>query len=157
MTEFHLVVWYQHEENYGAHDWDGEGECPQYWKMKGGHDEIVATLTTAEVVEAGASGLEALVNDLSTVVDTESFRQYPRGYELVTIDTDLLVRVRDALAEAIEDFGRDDPFLFMAVAVELRESEAAVKLAMAKLEDPNLVLPVVEDEADAWEDYDLAA
>lgn len=28
----------QYMENYGAHDWDGEGECPQYWKMKGGED-----------------------------------------------------------------------------------------------------------------------
>lgn len=25
----------QFMENYGAHDWDGEGECPQYWKCKG--------------------------------------------------------------------------------------------------------------------------
>jgi hypothetical protein len=25
-------------ENYGAHDWDGTGECPQYWKMKGGSE-----------------------------------------------------------------------------------------------------------------------
>jgi hypothetical protein len=25
-------------ENYGAHDWDGQGECPQYWKMKGGSE-----------------------------------------------------------------------------------------------------------------------
>ena len=22
-------------ENYGAHDWDGQGECPQHWKCKG--------------------------------------------------------------------------------------------------------------------------
>jgi len=28
----------QYMENYGAHDWDGTGECPQYWKMKGGED-----------------------------------------------------------------------------------------------------------------------
>jgi len=28
-------------ENYGAHDWDGEGECPQYWKAKGGSDYMV--------------------------------------------------------------------------------------------------------------------
>ena len=26
----------QYRENYGAHDWDGTGECPQYWKNKGG-------------------------------------------------------------------------------------------------------------------------
>jgi hypothetical protein len=25
-------------ENYGAHDWDGEGECPQRWKFKGGSE-----------------------------------------------------------------------------------------------------------------------
>lgn len=30
-----LVVLAQHRENYGAHDWDGQGECPQYWKCKG--------------------------------------------------------------------------------------------------------------------------
>jgi len=33
-----IVINTQIEENYGAHDWDGEGECPQYWKFKGGHE-----------------------------------------------------------------------------------------------------------------------
>ena len=31
-----LVIDTQYWENYGAHDWDGKGECPQYWKAKGG-------------------------------------------------------------------------------------------------------------------------
>lgn len=31
-----LVIDTQYKENYGAHDWDGTGECPQYWKFKGG-------------------------------------------------------------------------------------------------------------------------
>jgi hypothetical protein len=31
-----VVIDTQFMENYGAHDWDGQGECPQYWKMKGG-------------------------------------------------------------------------------------------------------------------------
>ncbi len=31
-----LVVDTQYCENYGAHDWDGKGACPQYWKFKGG-------------------------------------------------------------------------------------------------------------------------
>ena len=34
------IVQTQHMENYGAHDWDGEGECPQYWKAKGGNTYI---------------------------------------------------------------------------------------------------------------------
>ena len=33
-----LVISTQVFENYGAHNWDGEGECPQYWKAKGGSD-----------------------------------------------------------------------------------------------------------------------
>ena len=31
----------QYCENYGAHDWDGTGECPQYWKNKGGSEYII--------------------------------------------------------------------------------------------------------------------
>lgn len=33
-----LVIQTQYMENYGAHDWDGTGECPQYWKSKGGSE-----------------------------------------------------------------------------------------------------------------------
>ena len=33
-----LHITTQYMENYGAHDWDGEGECPQRWKFKGGED-----------------------------------------------------------------------------------------------------------------------
>ncbi len=36
-----LVIETQYMENYGAHDWDGVGECPQYWKMKGGDSYMV--------------------------------------------------------------------------------------------------------------------
>jgi hypothetical protein len=31
-----IVIRTQFMENYGAHDWDGEGACPQRWKAKGG-------------------------------------------------------------------------------------------------------------------------
>ena len=33
-----LLITTQTQENYGAHDWDGEGACPQRWKFKGGED-----------------------------------------------------------------------------------------------------------------------
>ena len=36
-----LLISTQIHENYGAHDWDGTGECPQYWKAKGGSDYVV--------------------------------------------------------------------------------------------------------------------
>ena len=35
------VIQTQFLENYGAHDWDGQGECPQYWKPKGGDTYII--------------------------------------------------------------------------------------------------------------------
>ena len=36
-----LLITTQVYENYGAHDWDGKGECPSYWKAKGGSDYVV--------------------------------------------------------------------------------------------------------------------
>ena len=39
-----LVIRTQLMENYGAHDWDGEGQCPQYWKMKGGSEYKVTNV-----------------------------------------------------------------------------------------------------------------
>ena len=36
-----LVIQTQFRENYGAHDWDGRGECPQGWKFKGGDTYII--------------------------------------------------------------------------------------------------------------------
>jgi len=35
-----IVIESQVKENYGAHDWDGKGECPQYWKFKGGNSYV---------------------------------------------------------------------------------------------------------------------
>ena len=50
--KLHIVT--QYMENYGAHDWDGEGECPQRWKFKGGEDyfyQLGAVEPAAEHIE----------------------------------------------------------------------------------------------------------
>jgi hypothetical protein len=36
-----LAILTQYRENYGAHDWDGVGRCPQYWKNKGGYWYVI--------------------------------------------------------------------------------------------------------------------
>lgn len=36
-----FVVATQYRENYGAHNWDGTGVCPQFWKNKGGDEYVV--------------------------------------------------------------------------------------------------------------------
>jgi hypothetical protein len=41
-----LVIHTQEYENYGAHDWDGEGSCPQRWKAKGGSEYMVLNIPT---------------------------------------------------------------------------------------------------------------
>ena len=46
-----LVIRTQIHENYGAHDWDGTGECPQYWKAKGGSDYVVRNVTANQATE----------------------------------------------------------------------------------------------------------
>ena len=46
-----IVVHTQYKENYGAHDWDGQGECPQYWKFKGGSTYFVTDVSVAQAQE----------------------------------------------------------------------------------------------------------
>jgi hypothetical protein len=53
MAKLHIVT--QYMENYGVHDWDGTGDCPQYWKYKGGDDYFVLNVDpnhAAETAEA---------------------------------------------------------------------------------------------------------
>ena len=67
-------------ENYGAHDWDGEGECPQYWKMKGGEDYFILNVDETEVDAAIAQVRGDIEwNDIGS-------RQYIIGYGLVAND-----------------------------------------------------------------------
>ena len=51
--KFVLFIQTQYKENYGAHAWDGKGECPQYWKFKGGEEIILSkTLSLEEALDA---------------------------------------------------------------------------------------------------------
>lgn len=76
-----LLITTQVYENYGAHDWDGKGECPQYWKAKGGNDYVVKNFkdinTVTEVVMALRSQVEC---------DNEGFREHIIAWEIVSDD-----------------------------------------------------------------------
>jgi len=65
------VVFTQCYENYGAHDWDGTGECPQYWKAKGGQDikitDLPKGITREELIKAA---------DDAFSIDTIEYREY---------------------------------------------------------------------------------
>jgi hypothetical protein len=68
-------------ENYGAHDWDGEGECPQRWKFKGGEDYFYQL----GAVEPSAEHIEELLHVLRTRIEWDDVgsRQYIVGYGIV--------------------------------------------------------------------------
>jgi hypothetical protein len=57
-----LAIATQDRENYGAHDWDGKGVCPQYWKFKGGREYMVEGIPSGvdleEVVELVRGDIE---------------------------------------------------------------------------------------------------
>ncbi len=76
-----LLITTQNLENYGALDWDGVGECPQYWKAKGGSDYVVKNFTnfnnTTEVVMALRGQIEE---------DSEYFRSSIIDWEIVADD-----------------------------------------------------------------------
>ena len=54
-----LVIQTQIKENYGAHDWDGEGECPQRWKFKGGTTYVVNDLSSKNINRYNKMGIQA--------------------------------------------------------------------------------------------------
>ena len=105
---FIVVAFYQVHENYGAHAWDGEGECPQYWKAKGGCERVVAELSLSEVTEMSSSDYEKLVRENSEY-GLGDFNDYYHhtylGYELSEISENTLREVRKYLKNADD---RDD-------------------------------------------------
>ena len=79
-----LVIQTQIKENYGAHDWDGKGECPQYWKFKGGNTYVVEGLTGKminKIAQHGIPTLTALIEQ-----SNESWEEYILDWEVAEDD-----------------------------------------------------------------------
>lgn len=74
--KLHIVT--QYMENYGAHDWDGQGECPQRWKFKGGEDYFILNVNSDADAESAVAQVRSDIewNDIGS-------RQYIVGYGLV--------------------------------------------------------------------------
>ena len=79
-----LHITTQIQENYGAHDWDGKGECPQYWKFKGGNDYMYDLGPNGRSDEA----LAQLVSFFRPQIEEDSigYREYIIGYGVVADD-----------------------------------------------------------------------
>ena len=83
-----LVIDTQYMENYGAHDWDGRGECPQYRKFKGGEDFFLSLDGFNPNHEFADKRLQMIVDGVRNQVewDNPASRQYIVGYEIVEDD-----------------------------------------------------------------------
>ena len=87
-----LLITTQVYENYGAHDWDGTGDCPQYWKAKGGNDYVVkrfkgdatvAVMALRDQIEEDNQGFREQIIDFRIVKDDylTEFEQSQLDYE----------------------------------------------------------------------------
>ena len=79
-----LLITTQVQENYGAHDWDGEGACPQYWKFKGGNDYKYALGKYGRSEEALTELVMALRGQIEE--DNDYYRNQIIGWEVVGDD-----------------------------------------------------------------------
>ena len=75
-----LLITTQVHENYGAHDWDGVGQCPQYWKAKGGTDYVVKNVDINKATET----VQALRGKIES--DSEYYREVILDWEIVADD-----------------------------------------------------------------------
>ena len=76
-----IVIQTQVRENYGVHDWDGKGTCPQRWKFKGGNTYVVRDLTQVQIdkiVKFGIPTITALIEERN-----EGYEEYLLAYDIV--------------------------------------------------------------------------
>jgi hypothetical protein len=79
-----LLITTQTQENYGAHDWDGTGTCPSYWKFKGGQDYKFDLGTTLRNAQSLAELVEHFRGQIEE--DNDYYRNHIIGYEVVADD-----------------------------------------------------------------------
>lgn len=72
-----LIIETQYRENYGSHGWDGSGDCPQYWKAKGGEEFVVVNVPKT-------AKLDEIVDQLRSEIEwhDDYSEQYIIGYGL---------------------------------------------------------------------------
>jgi hypothetical protein len=72
-----LLILTQVYENYGAHDWDGRGEAPSYWKAKGGNEYVVKNINVNRAMETFVRVRDQVIED------SDYFREHVIHWEVV--------------------------------------------------------------------------
>ena len=84
-TTFRIAITSQVYENYGAHCWDGTGECPQYWKAKGGNEYQRNIGTATDVIQLGSKGIARIIDEMRAKFETlnDSWHEYMISWAVV--------------------------------------------------------------------------
>ena len=84
-TTFRVAITSQVYENYGSHDWDGTGECPQYWKAKGGNEYQRNIGTATDLIQRGSKGIARIVDEMRAKFETlnDSWHEYMISWAIV--------------------------------------------------------------------------
>ena len=93
MEAVHVMT--QIHENYGAHEWDGIGECPQMWKAKGGEDYIITGAPSIADAEEFVSTRVISSDEYSTeelACSTEVSRNFRTNME-TSLDEVIAIRI----------------------------------------------------------------
>ncbi len=108
---YRLVAHFQYKENYGAHDWDGQGECPQYWKYKGGTSVNVLVGVKEPHPDYIALVREKMAEELSKYIWENNYsEQYFVGWDWEVSQAPTEQEEVDAYCDWHEDlFGIEDP------------------------------------------------
>ena len=88
MRKRNLVIYTDYRENYGAHTWDGEGECPQYWKCKGGNTYVYEDVTPEQEIKIRKNGIPTLKNLIE--YDDDYSTNYVNGFFIVDSVTSII-------------------------------------------------------------------
>jgi hypothetical protein len=81
MARLRLVIETQCRENYGAHNWDGVGSCPQRWKSKGGNTYVLDFDHSQDNAKDLVKALRPLIEDRN-----ESYQEFILDWSIVDRD-----------------------------------------------------------------------
>ena len=76
-----LVIQTQYKENYAFPEWDGKGDCPEYWKFKGGNTYVLANFHASPNDEY----MTKIIKDLTPLIEhsNEASMEYILDWEII--------------------------------------------------------------------------
>jgi hypothetical protein len=120
---FRVTGIFQYAENYAIHDWDGKGEVPQGWKMKGGVHVLLADGLTFDMIcdEAFMKELSQRASSTHTICD-DYVRQYFIGLDIELSSAPTYDEIVDAYCDWGIDLEEEEELGYQGEALDKYDS-----------------------------------